>query len=364
MTKALYVHVPFCAHICYYCDFCHSIYQKDRAHRWLEAFKREFKERVDDEVSTIYIGGGTPTALDDDLLEELLKTLACVHDPDKEYTIEINPETLNAKKVELLKRYGINRASIGMISSNDKELASLGRRHSFSDVTRTVELLKRYGIDNYSLDILYSFPGETFENYKKTIAEALALRPKHLSLYSLTIEEGTLFYKRGVEHFDEDEEADYYEYAKKTFEENGLLQYEVSNFALKGYESKHNLVYWHYEDFIGLSMGASGKIGAMRYDNTRDLIEYEKGHYIKERLDLRKEDMMYEYLMMGLRLNDGISLSDFEKRFDISVFEAYKKTLPSLLESGSVKVIDGHLIASDLEILNTILVDLLDQDSE
>ena len=169
MTKALYVHVPFCAHICYYCDFCHSIYQKDRAHRWFEAFKREFKERVDDEVSTIYIGGGTPTALDDDLLEELLKTLACVHDPDKEYTIEINPETLNAKKVELLKRYGINRASIGMISSNDKELASLGRRHSFSDVTRTVELLKRYGIDNYSLDILYSFPGETFENYKKNV---------------------------------------------------------------------------------------------------------------------------------------------------------------------------------------------------
>lgn len=357
---ALYVHVPFCKHICFYCDFCHRYYDKDIAKTWLEAFKREFSAKAIKNAKTIYIGGGTPTALDHDILEELLITLSSVAKRCIEYTIEINPETFDEDKAKLLKKYGIDRASIGLISSNDRELEVLGRKHRFKDVIKTVELLKESGIDNYSLDILYSFPTQTFASFKKTIADALSLKPKHLSLYSLTIEENTLFYKKGVETFSEDVEADYYEYALKTFEDNGYHQYEVSNFTKDGYKSKHNLSYWHYEDFLGLSMGASSKIAHQRYDNTRDLKKYIQGEYVENVIDLSKRDEMFEMIMMNLRLNEGLDIKRFSDFFKIDIFDAYAKTLPRLLSDGSVYIKDDHLIVKDLEILNTILIEFLD----
>ncbi len=356
----LYVHVPFCRHICFYCDFCHSFYKRENALRWLEAFKREFKEKAIKSAKTIYIGGGTPTALDDDILEELLIILSSVYTKGNEYTIEINPETFDENKAKLLKKYHINRASIGLISSNDEELKSLGRGHTFSDVIKTVELLKKYGIDNYSLDILYSYPGQTLDTFKKTIADALSLKPKHLSLYSLTIEENTVFYKKGIEPFNEDIEADYYEYALKTFEDHGFYQYEVSNFAQKGFESKHNLIYWHYEDFLGLSMGASSKMGHKRYDNTRSLDEYENGNYIKTVYDLSIRDEMFEMIMMSLRLKEGLSIKRFDDHFKTDIFKEYNKTLPKLLSEGSVYIEDDHLKVKDLEILNIVLIEFLD----
>ena len=356
----LYIHVSFCRHICYYCDFCHRYYDRTLALRWLEAFKREFKDKKIKSTATIYIGGGTPTSLDDDILEELLIVLKDVHQEGIEYTIEINPETFDKNKAELLKKYHVNRASIGLISSDDRELRSLGRGHDYADVVRTVELLRGCGIVNYSLDILYSYPGQTMATFQKTIDDALALDPKHMSLYSLTVEENTVFYQKGVKPFDEDTEADYYEYALNAFEQHGLYQYEVSNFAKKGYESKHNLVYWRYEDFLGLSMGSSSKLDHKRYDNTRDLNKYEKGEYIASVYDLDKRDEMFEMIMMSLRLKEGLAIDRFDVYFDTDIFKEYEKTLPELLRTGSVYIENGYLKVRDLEILNSILIEFLD----
>ena len=355
---AIYVHVPFCRHICHYCDFCHIGYSRSSAKKWLEAFKKEVSLHKDIKAKTIYIGGGTPTSLDSDLLEELLEALVVFGKP-KEYTIEINPETIDKKKAELLKRYGINRASIGYISSNDSELESLGRLHKFIDTEATIDYLKEVGIDNYSLDILYSFPRQTFTSFKKTLDDALLLNPKHISLYSLTIEEGTLFYKKGIKPFLEDTEADYYEYTKKFLEDRGFIHYEVSNFAKSGYKSKHNLIYWHYEDFLGLSMGASSKIGLRRFDNTRFLNKYLEGDIIEKTIDLTKQEAMFEMVMMNLRLKEGLDLKRFKSHFCIDLEEVYKEKLPPLLANGSLSISDNHLVCNNLEILNTILVELL-----
>ncbi len=355
---AIYVHVPFCRHICYYCDFCHFVYSRSSVKNWLEAFKREVALHKDKKAKTIYIGGGTPTALDADILEAFLEILTVFGKPI-EYTIEINPETFDSTKAELLKRYGVNRASIGYISSNDEELVSLGRRHSMTDTEMTVSYLKEVGIDNYSLDVLYSFPKQTFYSFKKTLDDALKLEPKHISLYSLTIEEETPFYRDGVKPFDEDTEAEYYEYTKNLLEEKGFNQYEVSNFALSGYESKHNLVYWHYEDFLGLSMGATSKMGMSRYQNASVLSAYLKGDFTSETVKLTKEDAMFEMVMMNLRLKEGLDLKRFKDVFGEDIKEVYKEKLPSLLANGSLVLRDNHIVCTNLEILNTILVELL-----
>lgn len=335
-------------------------YSDKMANEWFSEFQREFNTRVNFIPSSIYLGGGTPTSLNEDLFEEVLKLIDTVYSKGIEYTIEINPETFDEEKARLLKKYHVNRASIGLESSDSAELAFLGRRHTYDDVKNTVRLLNEISdIHNISSDILYSFPHETMESFKKTIDDALALNIKHISLYSLTIEENTVFGKKGYQSFDEDIEANYYETAKTMFEERGYMQYEVSNFALKGYESKHNLAYWHYDDFMGLGMGASSKLNHQREDNTRHLSSYLKHKYIDEVIELSKEDEMFEMIMMGMRLKEGVDLKCFKERFNKELLDVYKDITDSLINRNLVRVEDNHLIANNLEILNSILVEFL-----
>lgn len=336
------------------------IYSDKMANEWFGEFKREFSKRVSFMPSSIYLGGGTPTSLNNDIFEEMLKMIDAVYSDETEYTIEINPETFDEEKARLLKKYHVNRASVGLESSNSEELAFLGRKHNYDDVKNTVRLLNEIsGIHNISLDILYSFPHETMKNFKKTIDDALALNIKHISLYSLTVEENTVFGKKGYQSFDEETEADYYEAAKKIFEERGYIQYEVSNFALKGFESKHNLTYWHYDDFMGLGMGASSKLNHQREDNTRHLSTYLKHEYISEVIKLSKEDEMFEMIMMGMRLREGVDLKRFKERFNEELFDVYKDIIDSLTERNLIRIENDHLIANNLEILNSILVEFL-----
>ena len=358
-SPALYLHVPFCAHICFYCDFCHLVYDRKKAERWLFALRQEMKERLTFQPFTIYLGGGTPTVLPVDQLEELLSLL----DPYKdvaEYTIEINPETFDQEKAECLKRHGITRASIGLQSASAEELRSLGRHHDLEDVKRTLQLLHAVGIDNVSLDILYSFPGQTKESFRHTLETAVSLAPAHLSLYSLTIEENSVFGRQGKLPLPEDTEADFYEYAVSFLERNGYEQYEVANFAKDGQYSRHNLVYWHYEDFLGLSMGASSKLGHERSDNTRSLEEYCKGNWIKERIPLSEKDEMFEMAMMNLRLKEGLSEKRFRERFGRDFADVYPQALQKLQEKGWITEKEDHWVVNDREILNTVLLEFLD----
>ena len=356
----LYVHVPFCRHICYYCDFVHGIYREQSADAWLDALEKEIALRtLPKHLDTIYIGGGTPTSLSPAQLQRLLSLLD--GKSPYEYTVEADPGTIDAEKAAMLVDHGVNRVSIGMQSADDGLLKAIGRHHTHADTVEAVSLLQKTGIDNLSLDLLYSLPGQTMEMLKDSVQAACALSPKHISVYSLTIEENTVFGKKGMHALDEDTEADMYEYLRDTLPKYGYHRYETANFAKKGYESRHNLCYWNYRDFLGFSCGASGKEGNVRYDKTRSLSEYLKDPLAAETIELTPEDAMFECIMMNLRKKEGLLLSDFEEMFHVSVFAAFGEKLQALLKEGSLCTDGKRLYCSEhgYDILNSILTELL-----
>ena len=360
LASHLYVHVPFCRSICYYCDFVHGVYRKQQADAWLDALKREIQARgLPDSLKTIYIGGGTPTSLSHEQLETLLSLLDG-KDP-QEYTIEVNPGTLEDETAEILVCHGISRVSLGMQSADDALLKRIGRRHTHADTVRAVNCLRAHGITNLSLDLMYSLPGQTMDMLKASAEAAHALSPKHISVYSLTVEENTVFGKKGVTPLDEDTEADMYEYLRDTLPVMGYERYETANFAVPGYESRHNLCYWDYRDFLGFSCGASGKEGLLRYDNTKNIAAYIQDPLKREEYPLSKEEAMFEAVMMNLRKRKGLELKAFEQMFGMNVQSAFGGKLERLLKDGSLRIDAGYLYCSDrgYDILNSILTELL-----
>ena len=359
MSKThLYVHVPFCKTICSYCDFCHYGYQTNNVKKWLEELKLEIASKDLNDFDTIYIGGGTPSSLNAAELKELLELIKPYSKNVIEYTIEVNPETIDEEKVKIMQSYGINRISMGLQTSNKEELKLINRHHSFLDVVNVVNLFKSYGLNNISIDVMYSLPNQTMATLAKTLEDVLSLDVPHISLYSLTIEENSLFGKKGYKSLDEDIEADMYEYICDVLEKHDYHRYEISNFSKRGYESKHNLGYWNYDDFVGISMGASGKENHCRYDNTRSLKEYLNHNYLAEKIELSKEDEMFEQIMMSLRTVFGLDLDLFEKRYGISFFKHFKEAYTK--HQNDFEIIDNHLIVKQLELLNSLLIDFLD----
>ncbi len=358
----LYLHVPFCRTICHYCDFAHSVYRKENARKWLDALAKEIKAvNIDPELKTIYIGGGTPTALAYEELKELLELLDPYRKAVQEYTVEINPETLDEEKAALLAAHGVNRASIGFQTGDEGLLKLMGRHHTARQVKETMDLLEQNGIDNVSLDLMYSLPGQTMDSLKESLETAVSMKPKHLSLYSLTIEPETVFGKKGYEHLDEDTEADMYESIRDTLPRHGFAQYEISNFSLPGYESKHNSAYWDYRDFYGIGCGASGKEGNVRYDHPKKLKDYLADPLHREETVLSEAEEMFETVMMGMRFKKGMDLRLFEERFGRSFFMVYGDAYASLKEKGLIGSGETRVYASEkgYEILNTVLEEFL-----
>ena len=356
-TEHLYIHVPFCRSICYYCDFCHRLYDEKIADRWLDALQKEIEGNCKDSYKTIYIGGGTPTSLSLSQLERLFRLVEPYGDECEEYTIEANPESLDEDKIALFERYGINRVSMGVQSSDDEMLKSLNRHHSFEDVKNAIDSLKKNGICNISVDLMYSLPGQDMKMLQTSIDDILSLDVEHISLYSLTIEDNTVFKAKGIQPLDIEIEADMYEMIVKKLTENGYIHYEVSNFCKPGYESRHNLGYWHYDNFLGLSLNASSKIGCLRWTNTSSFKEYFSMQDIKKDvIGLDKADMMFENVMMSLRLSEGIDIASFNKRYDCDILEVYGKGAAN----HNIIVSDGRLICTNLEILNSVLLDFME----
>ncbi len=353
----LYLHVPFCKTICGYCDFTHRVYSRKTAEEWLFSLKQEIGEMCHGSYETIYLGGGTPTSLSSDELETLLSLIDPYRDGCLEYTIEVNPESLDEEKVLIMKKHGINRISMGVQSSSDRLLKMMGRRHAFEDVREKTALLRMHGLSNISVDLMYSLPGQTMDDLRESLEDVLSLDVPHISIYSLTIEEGTAFAKKGYTSLDEDTEADMYEAIRDTLTEKGYIQYEVSNYARPGYESKHNLGYWNYEDFLGVSLSAASKYGHKRITNTSSFADYQKGKRIGEVIELAKEDEMFEHVMMSFRKKEGLDLGDFRSRYGISFEEAY----PEAIRKHEDELIfeKGHCRAKELGILHHILVDFL-----
>ncbi len=362
-TSSLYVHVPFCKSICAYCDFTRSKCNDDLIEKWLFALKEEISQKdINRNLKTIYIGGGTPTSLNTNQLSQLLEMIQPYSSVVEEYTIEVNPETMDLEKLQILKKFGINRISMGLQAVQSNLLKLMNRKHTLDDVKLWVNHFKENGITNISLDLLYSLPTQSMIDLEESIDEVIKLNINHISIYSLTIEPGSEFKRLNYTSLSEDEEASIYFKAVSKLNEAGIIQYEISNFARLGYESKHNLAYWHYDDFYGIGMGASGKENHCRYDNTNNFNHY-FNHIEPEIIHLSKKDEMFEMIMMNLRLVRGMKIIDFNEKFNEDFKDIYAYAIISCINKGWLEMDDGFVRCTELgyPILNTVLEEFMEE---
>lgn len=348
MIQSVYIHIPFCQHICHYCDFTKIFYDEQMATEYIDALVNEINVQVHGEnnpVKTIFIGGGTPTAITTSQLKTLLAYIEKKFDVYncEEYTIEANPGDFDEEKAKLLKDYGINRVSLGVQVFDDVMLKELGRAHRVKDVYRTVELLQKNGISNISLDLIYSLPHQTAGHFERTVTEALSFGLPHYSAYSLQIEPKTIFYnrhKKGQLHRpQQEEEVNMYEILKQKMRESELKQYEISNFARPGYESKHNLTYWNNDYYWGFGAGASGYLPGKRTLNIRPIPAYikqakEDGKPVLKIETIGLKEQIEEELFLGLRKLTGIRKEDFYHKFGFSHDLLYKDEIAHLIQKG------------------------------
>ncbi|MDO5330109.1 MAG: radical SAM family heme chaperone HemW [Bacillota bacterium] len=358
-ADALYVHIPFCSAICGYCDFSKLLYDRGFAFSYLQALKKEIESYRIGRVKTIYVGGGTPTSLDDDLFSDLLSFLAPFLDENGEYSVEANPESLSPAKAKMMAEAGVNRVSMGVESADPALLKLMGRRHDNEMVKKAISNLKEVGIDNYNLDLIYGLPGEGMETLNNDVDFLLSLNPPHLSLYSLTVSPGSIFYNRKLPEAPEDLSAGMYEYILKRLRASGYRRYEVSNFAKPGFESRHNLTYWRDEPYYGCGLAASGYLGDIRYQNVKNLSKYLAGEYVAEREKVDEGSAFEYYLLTNLRLEEGFSLKDFESRFGVGFLEKYPEA-NKLFDEGLLILKDERIMPSDrgIMILDRVLLRL------
>lgn len=366
--RGLYVHIPFCIKKCAYCDFNSFAACGMEKKSYLSALFGELEKYRDEAVDTAFIGGGTPTSLESGELYALLcKINECFSiDKNAEYTVEANPKTLDAEKLTVMKNGGVNRISIGVQSFCDDELKRIGRIHTAEEAKETVRLAQDCGFDNINIDLMLDLPGQTMKSFKKTLAEAVDLGTRHISCYSLILEDGTpLFdeFENGdLDLPDEELERDMYEYACGFLAKNGFCQYEISNFANPGYESRHNLKYWQCKEYIGVGLSAHSYDDGKRFSNTDDFSEYISRHYSSGTFDkLTEKDMMSEFMFLGLRMTKGVSERDFYARFGKEMKSVFKKPLEKFVKNGFLKEENGYirLSHSAVSVSNSIMCEFI-----
>jgi len=361
MIKALYVHVPFCRSICSYCDFMRVGYHPKLVRDYLDALSMEVKTLDLSQIDSIYIGGGTPSALTVDELQELFSYLKPAMTHVTEATIEINPETLDPDKVRCMRDFGINRVSLGVQSFIPEELQRLSRKHSNQTVIDCIEMLRQEGIDNISLDLMYGLPLQTLDHFKFSLEKALSLPITHVSIYALTIEEHSAWGRAGVKPVSSELEEAMYQLAIDTCEAQGFNQYEISNFT-KGRPSSHNTHYWLYDDYGGLGPGAVGMIDGKRIENTSNLMDYAHGTTIGNITELSIEDQCFERIMMGLRLKEGIDLSRYTEKTGLDLTIKYKDAIRKNVDHGLLVIKNNHILCTPqgYGLLHDILIDFMD----
>lgn len=379
-TLGLYIHIPFCKSKCLYCDFYSLPRSETMMDRYTAVLCKHLSERashaVGRSVDTVYFGGGTPSYLG---AQRLTRLLACIKEHfhlerDTEITLEANPESLHdTETVQVLRRAGFNRISLGVQSANDEELRAVGRIHTFEQVRRAVAAIREGGIENLSLDLIYGLPGQTMESWQRTVETVAALAPEHLSCYGLKVEEGTPLYamQDSLTLADDDQQADMYLWTAKYLAQTGYEHYEISNFARSGHFSRHNMKYWMLEEYMGFGPGAHSDFGGVRYSYVRDLAAYcacvESGSddLIDQREQITPQERTTEYLMLGLRTARGIDQESFEQRFGLpfapieAVLEQFRKSGHAVNENGR-----WHLTAEGFLLSNAIILAVLDKISD
>ena len=359
MAKAIYIHIPFCKSICSYCDFCKFLYNEKWVGAYLTALKREIKDRyMDDDISTIYIGGGTPSALSCDEIKRLMEIIKVFKtDNLKEFTFECNLSDINKVLLVLLKYYKVNRLSIGIEAFNKKNLEFMERSADYKDALEKIKLCREYGFNNINIDLMYAIPGETLKDLKKDLDLFMSLNPTHISTYSLIIEEHTKLDNINAQVIAEELDYEMFKLIEKRLK--NAHHYEVSNFAIKGYESIHNLVYWNNEEYYGFGLGAAGYIDDIRYENTKNLKEYLLGNYVKSKEILGKKEKMDYEIMLGLRKLDGINIKEFKEKYGEDIETVYN--LAPLYKNKDLIKKKGYIYInpSKIYIMNEILIKII-----
>ena len=370
----LYIHIPFCVKKCNYCDFLSAPSSKQVQIAYMDTLQKEIEEKAiaykDWCVDTIFIGGGTPTSVPYETIVKMMDTVRaefCL-DKDCEITIECNPGTVTGEALNAYRAAGINRLSIGLQSADDELLKELGRIHTYEQFLETYTWAREAGFENVNVDVMSGLPGQSIEQYEDTLKKLVELHVEHISAYSLIIEEGTPFFKQYEEDQldlpDEETERDMYYRTKTMLDEAGFSRYEISNYAKKGYECRHNVRYWRREDYLGLGLGASSCMENVRFKNTDWLDEYVLESKYMDKCDVQElssQECMEEFMFLGLRMTKGVSKTKFADTFGVTMNEVYDRALSKLKEQKLIAEEGDFVFLTEygLDVSNRVWVEFL-----
>ncbi len=365
--KGIYIHIPFCLNKCKYCDFASYPAAMGMQDEYINALVEDITKLSGERVDTLYIGGGTPSVLSGTNIQKLLYAINENLDIDanSEFTIEVNPATVDGEKAKLFKTYGVNRISMGVQSFCDNELSLLGRIHTSADAESTYHLLRSCGFENISMDLMYALPNQTLSTLSASVEKILSLNPEHVSCYGLKFEEGTPFYdeltKGILKECDEDTFADMYHYIREALSALGYKHYEISNFAKPQRESRHNLKYWQNGDYIGIGVAASSKVGAQRCTYTKSIEEYIKSRKLAENYTMSQREQMQEFIILGLRvIKTGVDKAQFRNLFGVSVDDVFADAIHKV-EPYIINTPDAIKLRNDaLLVSNSIMCEFMD----
>lgn len=363
-ANALYIHIPFCKNICTYCDFKKFIYDQKRVDDYFKSLFFELDLLKDKKYKSIYIGGGTPSCIDNQNLTMFLKKVYTLLDKNyKEFCIESNVEDLNETFLSTIKEYGINRLSIGVQTFNEKYIKYCNRHHNKQMAIDNINLASKY-INNLSIDLIFAFKGQTSKEISNDLKIASSLPIKHISYYSLLIETYTILWAKKEENMDDNIQAKLYKHIVKKLKQYGFERYEISNFAkAKKYQSYHNKIYWRNKHYDAIGLASSGYVNNVRYTNNDNIIKYNNKQYFHiEEVSLTKKDIMFDEIMLGLRLDEGININNFNKKFKVDFLKTYKEAIIYNLKHKLI-IIKNDVIKTTLKgslLLNDVLTPFLD----
>lgn len=349
----IYVHIPFCKKKCNYCDFVSFANMEKNEEDYINALKKEieYKSRNKYQISTIFIGGGTPSFINENYIKDILNVIQenFIVNKDAEITIEVNPGTANKEKLEVYKKSGINRLSIGLQSTNNKILEQIGRIHTFEQFLETYKLAKEVGFENINVDLMLALPNQTMEDLQESVEQVIQLNPKHISVYSLILEEGTVLNEQVRNNIitlpDEEIERKMYWQVKNMLERSGYIHYEISNFAKKGYESKHNTDCWKQKPYIGIGLAAHSYLNNTRFSNIDNLQKYiqniqqenyEKNIIVHENQTI--QDAQKEYMLLGLRKIEGVNIQEFKNKYVENPIYIFRGELEKLVKKELIEI--------------------------
>ncbi len=374
----IYIHIPFCISKCYYCDFNSFSNKSSLVEAYFDALKKEIilnsERAVGYDVKTIFIGGGTPSSIDSQHIQGVLELCYKHYNlrSDAEISIESNPGTLSEFKLKAYKYIGINRLSIGLQAWQNKLLKSIGRIHSIEEFLNNFKLARDIGFNNINVDLIFSLPDQTLDDWHETLNNVIGLGPEHISCYSLKIEENTVFWEKynhgEIKDIDDQLDREMYYMAKRQLSQHGYNMYEISNFSKKSFECRHNLVYWNAENYLGFGAGAHSYFNEKRYNNVYSIEDYienymkNEGKYIEEEALIDEAESMSEFIILGMRLTQGISTVEFKERYGIEIEDRFGEQFNKLIARGLVEYKDQRFMLTEtgLDYANQVFMEFID----